>query len=500
MMPWPTKPTIYEINTWVWLHTLSQHHHHEIKLDNVPDATLDELAAFGLDAVWLMGVWARSPRGRLQARQYAHEYDSALPDIDPVADIVGSPYAVYDYQVDDHYGGRGALASIRERLQKRGLRLLLDYVPNHVALDHPWVQNHPGYLIQGRARDIRQRPSDFYRAQDAWGREIIMAHGRDPYFPGWADTAQVNAFSPEFRQAARAILLDIASQCDGVRCDMAMLLVNRIFKQTWRGYYDEDRAPKAEFWKEIIPAVKEPFPDFVFMAEVYWNMEFDMQQLGFDFTYDKMLYDRLVGSAPRDVRVHLIADMGYQRRLVRFTENHDEPRAFTALGPEKNRPAIALAATLPGATLLHDGQFQGWRTKLPVQIGRQPDEPIDAELIAYYRKLLAEMRAPIYRAGKWRLFNLFPAWSSNHTYDNLVAHGWSHGDDYRLVVVNLTSTQSQAIINLSPWSDISGKQWRLCDALNGDDYVRDGDQMVRPGLYIDLAPYQSHIFVFEKQQ
>jgi hypothetical protein len=326
-----------------------------------------------------------------------------------------------------------------------------------------------------------------------------MAHGRDPYFPGWSDTVQVNAFSPEFRQAARAILLDMASQCDGVRCDMAMLLVNRIFKQTWRGYYDEDRAPQTEFWTDVIPAVKDQFPDYKFMAEVYWNMEFDMQELGFDFTYDKMLYDRLVGSAPRDVRVHLIAEGRYQRKLVRFTENHDEHRAYSALGPEKNRPAIALAATLPGATLLHDGQFQGRRAKLPVQIGRQPNEPVDNELFTFYRKLLDELRAPIYQTGKWRLFNLFPAWSSNNSYDHLVAHGWWEGDDYRLIVVNLTDSQSQAIINLSPWSDMGGHHWRLRDVLNGDDYVRDGEQMVRPGLYVDLAPYQSHIFVFEKQ-
>jgi glycosidase len=497
-MPWPEKPVIYEINTWVWLTTLSQQYKKRITLKNVPDQALDELAGYGLDALWLMGVWARSPKGMQLARQYLHEYRPVLPDVS-VEDVVGSPYAIWDYRVDERLGGPAALAALRKRLQKRGLLLVLDYVPNHVALDHPWVEEHPGYLLQGTPKDLKRRPSDFYEAKDAWGRKLIVAHGRDPYFPGWSDTAQVNVFNPDFRRAALKTLIDISNQCDGVRCDMAMLLVNRIFRQTWSGFFDESTAPQTEFWEEVIPAVRSNHPDFRFIAEVYWNMEYDMQQLGFDMTYDKMLFDRLIGSSPRDIRIHLIADLNYQRRLVRFIENHDEPRAYTTLGPLKSRPAAVLAATLPGSLLLHDGQFTGRRAKLPVQIGRQPDEPVDDSLEDFYRRLLKEIRAPIYQTGKWRLFNLFPAWSNNHTYDNLVAHGWVDGDDSRLVVVNLTDVQSQAIVNLSAWHGIAGHKWRLSDRLNGDDYVRDGDHMSRPGLYVELPPYHSHIFQFEKQ-
>lgn len=497
-MPWPTKPIIYEINTSVWLTTLSKHYGRTIALDQVPDEVLDELAGWGLDAIWLMGVWARSPKGARQAHQYIHEYRPVLPDITP-DDVIGSAYAIYDYSVDWRLGGPDALAVLRQRLQTRGLRLVLDYVPNHVALDHHWVTDNPGYMVQGTPKDLQRRPSDFYEVTDAWGRRLIMAHGRDPYFPGWSDTAQVNAFSPSFRQAALETVLNIASQCDGIRCDMAMLLVNRIFRQTWQGYFDEAHAPETEFWDDIIPAVRAQHTDFRFIAEVYWNMEYDMQQLGFDLTYDKTLYDRLLGSAPRDVRIHLIADANYQRKLVRFIENHDEPRAYTSLGSYRSRPAAALIATLPGASLLHDGQFTGRRAKLPVQISRQPDEPVDEDLQVFYRVLLAELRAPIYQHGKWRLFNLFPAWTGNHTYENLVAHGWSHEGEFRLVVVNLTDGQSQAVVNLSVWHELAGWKWRLRDTLNHDEYIRDGDQMIRPGLYIDLGPYRSHIFAFEKQ-
>jgi glycosidase len=341
-MPWPTKPIIHEINTSVWLTTLSQQYGRIITLDQVPDEVLDELAGWGLDAIWLMGVWARSPKGANQAQQYIDQYRPALPDITP-DDIIGSAYAIHDYSVDARLGGPEGLASLRQRLLVRGLRLVLDYVPNHVALDHHWVTGNPGYIMQGTAKDLKRRPSDFYEVTDSWGRRLVMAHGRDPYFPGWSDTAQVNAFNPTFRKAALETLLSIASQCDGVRCDMAMLLVNRIFRQTWQGYFDEAHAPETEFWDDIIPAVRAQHNDFRFIAEVYWNMEYDMQQLGFDLTYDKMLYDRLVGSAPRDVRIHLIADANYQRKLVRFIENHDEPRAYTTLGSQKSKPAARRA-------------------------------------------------------------------------------------------------------------------------------------------------------------
>lgn len=495
---WRKKPFIYEINTWVWLSTLSQQYERKLTLADVPDEVLDELASYHFDAVWLMGIWERSPRARQQAHRYAHEYQPALPDLQP-EDIIGSAYAIYNYTVDPALGGREALAVLRQRLKDRGMRLILDYVPNHVALDHPWVAEHPGYFMQGTPTDLERRPSDFFAAQDAWGREMVIAHGRDPYFPGWNDTAQLNAFSPHLREAVKALTLDIASQCDGVRCDMAMLFVNHIFAQTWYGHYTESEMPTVEFWEEIIPNIKSQHPDFLFMAEVYWNMEYDLQNLGFDLTYDKRLYDRFVSHHPRDIRVHLLADIHYQSRLVRFTENHDEPRAYATFGPEKSRAVAALACTLPGATLLYDGQFTGRKVKLPVQIGRQPVEPTDQGLVDFYQRLLNECNNSIYQDGKWRLFKPFPAWANNPTYDNIVSHGWASPEgEYRLIVVNMGDTHAQALINLSAWHDIPTQRWRLYDVISSRSYVREGAHLTQPGLYIDLPPYGVHLFRIQR--
>jgi hypothetical protein len=241
--PWPRNPIIYEINAWVWLHELSQRYERSIKLATVPPEEWDGIAGLGVDAVWLMGVWERSPVGTQIARQHEDlqtEYQRVLADFSP-EDVVGSPYCVHRYVVDEYLGGPEGLAAAREALAERNILLMLDFVPNHVALDHPWVFEHPEYLLQGDADDLAERPGEFFEADGK-----VFAHGRDPYFPPWTDTVQLSAFSSWLRQAVINTLREITDQCDGVRCDMAMLLIDRVFEQTW-GHRAGERAA-SEFW------------------------------------------------------------------------------------------------------------------------------------------------------------------------------------------------------------------------------------------------------------
>ena len=495
MTSWPNKPFIYEINTWVWLNSLTRTYNWPVTLENVPDSVLDEIAALGVDAVWLMGVWMRSAAAQVSARKYAGEYKPALPDL-TTDDIIGSPYAIGAYLVDENLGGRHGLALFRRRLGERGLKLILDYVPNHIATDHAWVRIHPEYLVLGTPQDLRKRPDTFFGAHDATGQMIVVAHGRDPHFPGWIDTAQVNVFNAAARRAILTILLDIASQCDGVRCDMAMLLMNDVFAKTWQGYVSTP--PDTDFWPEIIPRVKAQYPDFLFIGEVYWDLERTLQQQGFDYTYDKRLYDRIMDCKIEEIYNHLNAPADFQKRMIRFIENHDEQRVTEVLAPERVPSAATLIGTLLGATLLHDGQLTGRRVKLPVQLGRQPYEPPNTQLETFYRKLLQETRSPIYQNGEWRLFDTAPG-KKNSSHDNLLAYGWRSGEeDYRLIVVNLTDEQSQAHIDLEAWPGIAGHTWELHDVLNGESYLQQGEQMDDLGLYVDLPPYKSHIFRFER--
>jgi glycosidase len=490
MRSWPKHPVIYEINAWTWLEELSRRHRRPITLETVPAREWDALAAGGFDAVWLMGVWERSPAGIRVASAHPglqEDFRRALPDFTP-ADIVGSPYCVRRYVADERLGGPEGLLAARWALKGRGMRLVLDFVPNHVAPDHPWVLEHPEYFIRGSAGDLTRAPAEFFEAGGS-----VFACGRDPFFPPWTDVAQLNAFHPALRRAVIDTLVAVGKQCDGLRCDMAMLLINQVFERTWGAR--AGARPAEEYWREVIDAVRRQHPDLLFMAEAYWDLEWELQQQGFDYCYDKRLYDRLEHENAESVRLHVSGDPGYQNKLVRFIENHDEPRAAATFPPAKSRAAAVTIATLPGAKLLHEGQFEGRRVRLPVQLGRRPDEPDDPELEAFYRRLLRAIREPAIREGEWHPCER-TGWPDNPSCMNLVAWCWWKGEERHLIVVNLSDFQSQAQVRI-PWDDLAGRSWRLTDALSGTVYDRDGSPMRDPGLYVELEAWGVHFFRLE---
>ena len=489
MVAWPKQPIIYEINTWVWLHELSQVYQRPVTLGDVPPQEWDEIASLEIDAVWLMGVWERSPAGVSIARQHQGLLEEArriLPDF-TLQDVVGSPYCVHRYLVDGHLGGPAGLAAARQRLAERGLRLVLDFVPNHLATDHHWISAQAEYFIQGDRKDLTRAPGEFF---ESGGR--VFASGRDPYFPPWTDVAQLNAFHPGLRQAAKEALIALASQCDGVRCDMAMLLLNAVFEKTWGSR--AGARPVKEYWAELIPAVRQQQPGFLFIAEAYWDLEEELQQLGFDFCYDKRLYDRLVQENAEAVHLHLLADPAYQEKLVRFIENHDEPRAAATFSFPKQRAAAVTIATLPGAKLFHQGQFEGSTVHLPVQLGRRPIEVPNQEIKTFYHQLLRSIHAPAFRQGGWQLCQR-NGWPDNTSTQHLVAWGWRNRAQRYLIVVNLSDASAQGLVCL-PWDDLRGKSWQLVDAFTRESYKRDGGQMLDSGLYVSLEPWGFHFLKF----
>jgi len=493
---WKRNPIIYEINTWVWLTQLSGEYDRPITLANVPAEALEDLAAWGFDAVWLMGVWHRGRATRMSALNYLHEYRPALPDITE-ADVPGSAFAICDYQVEERLGGRAGLAIFREQLRGHGIKLILDFVPNHVASDHRWLVEQPEYFVNGTREDLKSDPVSFFSFLNGAGEQLAVARGRDPYFPAWIDTAQLNAFHPGLRRAVIDTLIDIGDQCDGVRCDMAMLTTNDIFAETWNGYVGE--APAADFWPKIIPAVREIHPQMLFMAEVYWDLEHELQSQGFDYTYDKRMYDRLVNSEAGAIKAHLRADLSYMQANIRFIENHDELRAMESLGEDRQRPAAALICTLPGATLLHQGQIEGRRIKLPVQINRGADELAHPMLERFYRRLLGEVNKSIYHDGTWRMLEPRQTSPADFSHQNLIVYTWREAGDSRIVVVNLSGEWSRATIHLDEWQDLAGGRWLLFDALS-ETYARhSGEALLERGLQLESPPYGAHIFRFDPE-
>ncbi len=484
---WQKNPKIYEINIVTWLNSLSTAYDMPINLLNIPEEAIDLDLNLNIDAIWLMGVWERSPKGREIALRHPglqHEFKSALRDFKP-EDVIGSPYAVRDYQVSKDLGGAEGLAQFREQFAEKNALLILDYVPNHVALDHRWTLERPEMFIQGSKEDLMRYPNSFFETSD-----YIFAHGKDPYFDPWTDTVQINAFSKEAREQAISTLLQIAELCDGVRCDMAMLLTNKVFSNTW-GYRAWD-IPEKDFWREVIPAVKEKHPNFLFIAEVYWDMEWDLQQQGFDYCYDKRLYDRLLHDNAQSVQGHLRAEWDYQSKLIRFIENHDEQRCISAFGEEKSKAAAILILTLPGARLLHEGQLYGYKIKVPIQLVRRPEEQNNQELMEYYQDLLNIDDWRRLAEEKWSLCNVEPV-GYDISYANLISYCWWKGNYREVVVVNYSPYNSQGHIRV-PELNYGNNNWTFIDRLTEKSYTYKGQDLNQYGLYIDLKSWNGHIF------
>jgi glycosidase len=484
----PSYPSLYQINTRVHLNALSRTLGRPATLDDISDTELDRLAAMGFDWIWLLSVWQTGAAGREVSRtdpELRREFLETLPDLTE-DDIGGSGFAITGYTVDPGMGGDHALARLRERLRNRGLRLMLDFVPNHTGLDHPWTEEHPEYYVSGTEEDRARAPQNYVRLRRA-GEERVLAHGRDPYFPGWTDTLQLDYGNPATQEAMIEELGAIAELCDGVRCDMAMLLLPDVFERTW----GIDAQP---FWPTAIRRVRERFPEFRFMAEVYWDLEWTLQQQGFDYTYDKRLYDRLREGHARPVREHLMAGLDYQNKLARFLENHDEPRAAAAFPPGVHEAAAIVTFLSPGMRFFHHGQFQGRRRRISPHLCRAPQEAVDENLSRFYRRLLAVLRRPILRDGAWQLLECQPAWDGNRTWDEFIAFAWQGRGAERLVVaVNYSDHASQCHLRL-PFADLAGRPWRFDDQFGTAAYDRDGDELRARGLYLDLQPWQHHVF------
>jgi hypothetical protein len=484
----PRYPSLYQINTRVWLSELSRTLDRRATLDDIPDAQLDRLARMGFDWLWFLCVWQTGAEGQRVSRthrEWRHEFEATLTDLRD-EDICGSGFAITRYTVHHDLGGDAALARLRERLRKRGLRLMLDFVPNHTGLDHAWVETHPEYFIGGSELDLVRAPQNYVWVRRPTG-DLLLAHGRDPYFDGWPDTLQLNYGDPDTHVAMTSELLKIASQCDGVRCDMAMLILPEVFERTWG-------IAAAAFWPTATQRVRETFPDFCFMAEVYWDMEWTLQQQGFDYAYDKRLYDRLREGHARPVREHLTAELAYQDKLARFLENHDEPRAAATFARDRHFAAAVLTFCTPGLRLFHQGQLEGRHKRISPHLGRGPSECTDRSIEGFYERLLDVLRRRAVRQGQWQPLECLPAFSGDRSFDNFVVSIWQAADGERvLIVVNSSAHDSQCFVRL-PFTELGDGQWQLQDLLGDACYERNGTDLQSRGLYLHMAPWKYHVF------
>jgi len=489
-----SHPLLYEINTRCWLRALSQKSGTPITLANVPDSELAAWERLGFTHIWLMGVWTTGPRARAEALQHPDlrkAYDQVLPGWKD-ADVGGSPYAIGDYHVPAALGGEAGLGTFRKRLHAHGLKLVLDFVPNHLGVDHPWVVERPDLFVQSST----QVPGTFQ--QETADRLRWLAHGKDPYFAPWTDTVQLDYRRAGTRVAMTQLIESIAARCDGVRCDMAMLVLNEVFAKTWESFQVSTSPPTSEFWASAIPTIKQAHPAFVFLAEAYWGLESQLQKLGFDYTYDKVLYDGLTTRDARGVQRHLLGvTPDAAIRSAHFLENHDEPRIASILSPAEHRAAALLILGLPGMRFLHEGQISGTRLKIPVQLLRRIEEPNDVEIANLYEQLLTKLPGTAVGWGNGELLQPRVAWPDNPTARNFVVVQWpGRAPAFDLVIVNLAPHRSQCYASLTV-EDLAAYNWEIRDLLGEEYYKRSGDDLQNQGMYLDLPAHGAQLFRFE---
>lgn len=376
---------IYEINTRARYGSFAR----------LTDSELVEISRLGFDAIWLMGVWEIS--------EGARRISKILSD-----DFEGSPYAIPDYRFNPEMGGEAGFVALVERAHEAGLQVIVDFVSNHMAIDSPWIAEHPDFFILN-STSVRERGTGDYFLHKSGE---LVAFGRDPYFPPWHDTSQLDYTSPGLRARMIDVLKWISQHADGVRCDMAMLVLRDYIRQFWYPRASEswfsERMP-GEFWGEAIGAVKGSRPDFIFLAEAYWDKEEHLLSLGFDLVYEKKLYDGLVSGNFNLIKERLSRAPEAMRASLCFIENHDEARAASVFNRAGNLAAAALILSLPSSALIHDGQMEGKREKLPVQRLRPlHDEPADPALKIAYTYLLQATSDEVFREGSYTMFDSSP--------------------------------------------------------------------------------------------
>lgn len=494
------------INTMIWLDQLGKKYGRNMTVDTVPDNEWERMFE-RYDSFWFMGIYKRSPASREHAKKYADQYKPAKPDLDLNEDISGSPYAIPEYSPDPSIASSWEKWDrMTEKLNSRGKKVFVDFVPNHVAIDHPWAVNHPEYFIQGNEAQYAANPNRYQEVTAADGKKHYLAHGKDPNFSEWSDTLQLNYANPLVREEMEKILLNLAEHSNGVRCDMAMLLNPDTFLRTWGDHLtDSEKAyisdSKNKFWENVIPKVKEKAlksgkDDFTFIAEAYW----DEKELGknFDYIYYKKYYDHLIRiikdgePAGMNLQSHIDFLMNTNQKALLFTENHDESRAVAAFGgKEQSKAAATLTAFFPKSIfLLQLGQTEGEEVRIPVQLRRFLNKEPDKNIQKFYDRLLALKHSRLAQEGKWTLARL-DSKNANMVAIKVTSKDSSGKDIGAVICVNTGGVTGEARIP----QVTSEKEARVFDLSKGKD-IKDPDVERKGGIYIKIDPYGSQVVYF----
>ncbi|EFA77836.1 hypothetical protein PPL_09334 [Heterostelium album PN500] len=484
---------MYELSTRPWLYNLSQQYNQNFtQLSQIPMEEFQKIKSMGFDMVWLMGLWQLGEYGLNYDRTnqpLLQHYAQVLPGY-TVDDIIGSPYAVTNYTLNTQLGSMEDLAVLRKQLNEMGLLLMVDFVPNHSAVDCEWTTTDPDYYI--RAPQGTNPPYDPNTYLPSG-----IAYGSAGWGGAWQDTAQLNYWNPELVKVRIAQLLELASVADAIRCDMAYLLINELFGQNWQSQLQSwgYTQPATEFWQQAISIVKAEFPDTIFLAEVYHPWESQLQQLGFDYTYDKMLHDYLGSGNLDQVRGWISGNsVQFAQHSAHFCSNHDEPRAANFFGSWWRADAAALVTyTMPGLRFFWWGDFEGYQNQLDVHLRREESESAVDTVMQFYQNLTSIVSDPVFKYGTFEYLNV----TGSDTEWTLIAYKWTYQNEKRLCVLNFSDTQGSGSIILSDAQPINGNDTiPVTDLLSGTTYFRSAQQLRTTGLFVVVNTWYGQIFKY----
>ena len=411
----PRYPSLYQLNTRVWLRRLSRERDKRVTLAEIDDATIDGFARQGFDWIWLLSVWRTGPAGRAVSRsrpEWRAEFSAVLPDLEE-DDICGSGFAITGYTVSDEIGGEAALAQFRERLARRDIKLMLDFVPNHTAPDHPWVKSNPDYYVQGGEEQIGGAPQNYMRVDTDRGPQIL-AHGRDPNYPGWPDTLQLDYANPQLQNGANR-------RIDRHRGQMRRRSLRHGDAGSARGFPAHlGRRPGALLGRRRrrrCAARIRPSPS--------WRRSIGTSNGRCSSRASTIATTRgsMIGCSPAmsDPSATTFAPVSTTR-----TSSPDSWRTTTspAPRPHSNGRSIArrrrsLSCRL-GCVFSIRASFEGARVRVPAHLCRGPAEPSDQETAAFYGKLLLMLKdTDAFRNGDWSQIDPLPAWPGNLSSERL---------------------------------------------------------------------------------
>lgn len=410
--------SVYLINTRLWMRELKDKYGQDLTIGQIPDEEWKKtLENYGI--VWLMGIYQPSEKGRELAKNNKENYRYALPDIHEEKDVAASPFAITDYSLNlDISRGWNEWDEVVKRLNLMGKKVMIDFVPNHTALDHPWTKKHPEYYIQVNQEVYETNKGDFYPVTGEDGKVRYLAHGKDPYCGSWEDTLQLNYANPQLHQEMKKILIDLSQHSDGIRCDMAMLPTPETFLRTW-GWaltnQEKDFIRKTNFWEKTIPEVKKIANltgknEFIMVAEAYW----DRQELEswFDYIYNGDLYQHLKQitngkCSSEGLKLHLkqiLNNNGRRYKDLTYIENHDEDRAIRGIKRDFSKAIATLLAMMDNSLfLVNQGQEMGFSIRPPMQINRFPKENPDNDMIRFYKDLFYFRKSKLFQTGERKI-------------------------------------------------------------------------------------------------